>query len=290
MRTESGISYSIFLDLSKAFDKLDFMAIMNELKGRMDYQTRRIFIEYLTNTSTNLEDFKIYPRRGIRQGGLLSPLLFLQTTDPWLKKYSKSDDHGRVQGYADDTAIQTVSVQWGQNCLDSFDDFAEKNGLQINPKKCKVVAHLSFKEYMFYSVKGRKLPTFYIRGTPLEYVRQYKYLGYWITSCLTGNYQMNENFRKIKLTVLRYKRFFKKCPINVLAHIAASHISSKLYGLEFIKEITAGQIVRFNYFYNIWFGSKTEATNIKLQNNPNLQLKNLHKKANERYSRIESRI
>ena len=289
MRSE-GISYSIFLDLSKAFDKLDFNAIMRELHGRMDYQMRRIFLEYLTNTSTNLENYKIFPRRGIRQGGLLSPLIFLQTTDPWLRNYNKNDGQGRVQGYADDTAIQTPHVQWGQKCLDSFDEFADKNGLQINPKKCKVVAHLNFKEYMFYSIKGRKLPTFYIKGQPLEYVREYKYLGYWITSCLTGNYQLNEIFRKVKQTILRYKRFFRKCPIRVLVHVARSHVSSKLYGLEFIKDITQNQITRFNYFYNIWFGCKTESTNNKLEKYHYLQLKELHEKAAQRYENIESRL
>ena len=290
MRSEAGIAYSIFLDLSKAFDKLDFNAIMNEMDGRMDYQMKRIFIEYLTGTSTNLENYKIFPRRGIRQGGLLSPYLFLQTTDPWLRIYSGDNKEGRASGYADDTAIQTTMVHWGQSCLDSFAKFAEEKGLQVNPKKCKVVAHLSFREYMFYSVKGRKLPTFYMNGVPLEYVREYKYLGYWITSCLTGLYQLNENFRKIKKTVLQYKRFFKKAPLKLLVQIASSHISSKLYGLEFIKDITDSQVNRFNYFYNIWFGCKTEKANEKLDQNKQLQLRNLHEKAKERYQNIESRI
>ena len=290
MRSETGIAYSIFLDLSKAFDKLDYNAIMNEMNDRMDYQLRRIFVEYLTSTSTNLEEYKIFPRRGIRQGGLLSPYLFLQTTDPWLRNYSGNRDEGRASGYADDTAIQTTLIQWGQKCLDSFAKFAEEKGLQVNPKKCKVVAHLSFKEYMFYSIKGRKLPTFYMNGVPLEYVREYKYLGYWITSCLTGNYQLNENFRKIKKTILQFKRFFKKAPLALLVKIASSHVSSKLYGLEFIREITESQVVRFNYFYNIWFGCKTEKANEKLQQNNQLELRNLHKKAAERYQNIESRL
>ena len=290
MRSESGIAYSIFLDLSKAFDKLDFNAIMNEMNDRMDYQLRRIFVDYLTTTSTNLENYTIFPRRGIRQGGLLSPYLFLQTTDPWLRIYSSSRSDGRASGYADDTAIQTTNVQWGQHCLDSFSKFAEEKGLQVNPKKCKVVAHLSFKEYMFYSIKGRKLPTFYMNGVALEYVREYKYLGYWITSCLSGVYQLNENFRKIKKTVLQLKRFFKKAPIQVLVHVANSHISSKLYGLEFIRDITASQITRFNYFYNIWFGCKTNKTNEKLDLYNQLKLENLHTKASERYQNIESRL
>ena len=152
------------------------------------------------------------------------------------------------------------------------------------------MAHLSYKEYAFYSVKGRKLPKFYMKGTALEYVREYKYLGYWITSCLTDKYQMNVNFRKIKNSIFQFKRFFKRAPINLLVKVAQSFFSSKFYGLEFAKEITNNQITRFNYFYNIWFGSKTEATNRKLCDYPKLQLQTLFKNAKERYENIQSRL
>ena len=289
-RSTKGISYSIFLDLSKAFDKLDFNAIMNEMESRMNFQMRRIFVEYLTNTSTNLENYTIKPRRGIRQGGLLSPYLFLQTVNPWLEEYSKDIESGRAGGYADDTSIQTWDPGWGQKCLNSFSEFANKNGLQVNAKKCKVVAHLNYQQYMFYSVKGRSLPTFYMQNTALEYVKEYKFLGYWISSCLTDTYQMNENFKKVKNSIFQFKRHFKKANDQLLVRLAESYFSSKLYGLEFTKSINQNQTTRFNYFYNIWFGKKTEATNEKLKIYEQLTLKKLHEKARERYGNIESRL
>ena len=289
-KRKNGISYSIFLDLSKAFDKLDFNAIMREMEDRMSFQMRRIFIDYLTNTSTTLENYTIRPRRGIRQGGLLSPYLFLQTVNPWLEKYSTTNDQGRASGYADDTGIQSGNADWAQDCLDSFSKFAKENGLQVNEKKCKVVAHLNYKNFMFYSVKGRKLPTFYMNGIPLEYVKEYKYLGYWISSCLTDTYQMNVNFRKVKNSIFQFKRFFKRAGDKILVRLAESYFSSKLYGLEFSKSIDSNQTTRFNYFYNIWFGKKTQATNQKLEEYSQLTLNKLHEKALLRYENIESRL
>ena len=143
---------------------------------------------------------------------------------------------------------------------------------------------------MFYSVKGRKLPTFYMNGIPLDYVKEYKYLGYWITSCLTDGYQMNVNFRKVKNSIFQFKRFFKRAGDKILVRLAESYFSSKLYGLEFTKSINQNQITRFNYFYNIWFGKKTEATNQKLKIYEQLTLPKLHEKARQRYDTIESRL
>ena len=129
-----------------------------------------------------------------------------------------------------------------------------------------------------------------MNGVPLEYVKEYKYLGYWITSCLTDKYQMNVNFRKVKNSIFQFKRFFKKASDKILVRLAESYFSSKMYGLEFTKSINNNQKTRFNYFYNIWFGKKTEATNEKLSNYQQLTLGNLHQKALERYTNIESRL
>jgi len=111
-----------------------------------------------------------------------------------------------------------------------------------------------------------------------------------ISSCLTDTYQMNENFKKVKNSIFQFKRHFKKANDQLLVRLAESYFSSKLYGLEFTKSINQNQTTRFNYFYNIWFGKKTEATNEKLKIYEQLTLKKLHEKARERYGNIESRL
>ena len=282
-----GTVFCVFLDLSKAFDKLDFEAIASQMKGRMEFPERRVFAEYLTNTCTMLEDVQINPRRGIRQGGLLSPSIFLQTTDPWLREHEYQEDKGaKAQGFADDTAILGGIVFRVQEFLDSFSTFAEKNGLQLNPKKCKVVACCTTADFEKYS-QGLQLPEFLLNGIKLEYVRVYKYLGYLYNSAMSDSDHMRELLSRIRTAILQNKRFFKKANIWLLVRIAKTFIVSKLYGLEFSESISNHQITRYNYLFNAWFSKNSERTNQIIKQNEQISLKYLHEKARSRRLNLE---
>ena len=290
-KKRDGICFNIFLDLSKAFDKLDFKAISNEMYNRMDLPTRRIFADYLTNTCTMLEEVAINPRRGIRQGGLLSPPIFLQTTDPWLRENNNvMTKHVRASGFADDTGIQGGIVINLQNCLDSFADFAEKNGLQLNPTKCKVVVCCEYKDYMHYISNGNNLPQFTLHGVVLEYVSFYKYLGYHYTPAMTDTMHLKVLLSKIRKAILQYKRFFKRAPISLLIRVAQSYIVSKLYGLEFSVKINKNTVNYYNYLFRRWFGRGQAETDKIIHQAPEINLEKLHEKARIRYENLDSQV
>ena len=287
-REKYGTCFIVFLDLSKAFDKLDFNAIAKQMADRMNFPERRIFAEFLTNTCTMLEEVKIYPRRGIRQGGMLSPDIFLQTTDPWLREHEGDRTLGaKGQCFADDTIIIGGLVFRVQDFLDSFADFANDNGLQVNPKKCKIIACCSMSDFNFYNTAGRRLPKFYLNGVELEYVRVYKYLGYLTNSQMNDEDHVKELFSRIRAAILQNKRFFKKANRWLLVRVAKAFIVSKLYGLEFSEKISKNRITRYNYLFNAWFSRNSTNTNQIIEQSPGIDLKSLHEKARSRYDKLD---
>ena len=110
--------YALFLDASKAFDRLNFIKLFNKLLNKkMCPITVRLLLNMYLNQKIQVkwngilsEPFNV--SNGVRQGGVLSPLFFSIYIDELLIKLKKSgfgctigSYYFGALGYADDVVL-----------------------------------------------------------------------------------------------------------------------------------------------------------------------------------------
>ena len=112
---------------------------------------------------------------GVRQGCIISPLLFLITIDFVMRKATADKQRGLVWGlfnrledcdFADDIALLSHTYTDIQEKTDRVAQTAKKVGLKIHPSKTKVM-----------KVKTKSTQHVAVSGEQLEEVPHFKYLG-----------------------------------------------------------------------------------------------------------------
>jgi endonuclease/exonuclease/phosphatase family metal-dependent hydrolase len=179
--------YICFIDFEKAFDRVDWKILLETLKDiGVDWRDRRMIKNlYMNQTAViRIEDKESEPAeigRGVRQGCLLSPLLFSIYAERMMKNTLEKCDEGIIVGgkeipdvrFADDQAMLADSENGLQKLVTRLDETAMKYNMKINIKKTKV---------MRVSRNGNLPLNITINGTKVEQVSRFKYLGAIITS------------------------------------------------------------------------------------------------------------
>ena len=169
--------YAVFLDASKAFDKVEHVKLFSELlnRGICPVVVRYLFVSYqVSKLAVKWEESvsSFFPQgNGVKQGAVLSPILFAIYIDPLIKRLrdSRVGCHiGRtasnVFGYADDLVLLAPTVTAVNRLLKICEEFSEEFNLTFNPSKSSL---LTFhppgmkEEYTNILFLGKPIPTNY---------------------------------------------------------------------------------------------------------------------------------
>uniref|UniRef100_A0A1Y1JWU5 Reverse transcriptase domain-containing protein n=1 Tax=Photinus pyralis TaxID=7054 RepID=A0A1Y1JWU5_PHOPY len=217
-------TYLAFVDLEKAFDKVQRETVWKSLERRkvdtkLVRAIRSIYnnnINYVIHRNRISVGFET--QQGLRQGGVLSPTLFnifmdeiLTTCKPKLQKlhigYKKLEPIGITQClFADDLVIAANTKNGLQGNINSWNETLKTHGMKMNINKTKV---------MIISQGEEEVLNITVDNKVIEQVPNIKYLGVNIER--NGNQKMDVDDRINKTMKLYYamnQRFIKKKEIR----------------------------------------------------------------------------
>jgi len=188
--------YACFVDFRKAFDSVWHDGLFYKLLSiGIGGQFYNLIKSLYCNSTCSIRIGENKTRsfsysRGVRQGCILSPLLFNCYVNnlPYEFQNTLSDPFVLPNGmkinsllYADDLIILSRSKTGLQNCLNTLSSYCKSWMLKINPKKTKV---------MIFQKRSKKSIdiSFKIDTEPVEIVQEYTYLGTRLTP--TGNFTL----------------------------------------------------------------------------------------------------
>ena len=180
--------YSCFLDFSKAFDYVNHAVLINKLG---DLGIPLLYVNLIKYWNSNQfakvrfngrysKEWRIC--NGVRQGGVLSGLLFCVYVDNLLNKVSKLKigcklglHASNIIAYADDIVLLAPSSTSLQILMDHVYKEAVKLELSFNADKCKLMI-FDFNRKRCHNITKQ----FLLGGQPILEVTSTKYLGFQI--------------------------------------------------------------------------------------------------------------
>jgi hypothetical protein len=234
--------YCTFLDASKAFDRVNFCKAFRLLVRRgLPASIIRILIKLYTDNQVRVlwagitSDYFIAVN-GVKQGGVISPVLFCVYIDDLLVKLSRSGfgcfiglNFVGALAYADDIVLVAPTPTAMRKLLTLCDEYAADYDIMFNPDKSKFLVIASRKRLRFY--KDMCACRFFIGGKPVENVSQYSHLGHTINSSFSDSDDITNRRNCFVGQVNNVMCFFNKLDLSVRLRLFLSYCSS-IYGSE----------------------------------------------------------
>ena len=206
--------YMAFIDYSKAFDRVQHQKLMDLMKrtGIPELERRLIANLYWGQTAVvkigNDISESITVKKGVRQGCILSPILFNLYTDYMIEEAFEDLDGIRINGenltnirYADDTVLVAESENKLQLLVQSLNDKCREYGMSLNENKTKVM--------VLEGSETNENIKINVQGRTLEQIEGYSYLGCWIDRGGKCDKEVRRRIGNAKSTFLNSKEIFK---------------------------------------------------------------------------------
>ena len=199
-RSRGSNVYALSLDASKAFDKVKYSKLFEQLqrKNICPLIVRLLMTMYLLNNATvkwkDTKSINFSINNGVKQGGVLSPILFSVYLDPLIKNIQDSrlgcfmgNLCANVFAYADDLIILTPTCSSMRHLIQICERYSNEFMLTFNPSKCALIV---------FADRGFDTSQIEIKlfADPVPIVDNFKHLGHNVSN--KGNMANFENIIK----------------------------------------------------------------------------------------------
>lgn len=210
-------TYLCFIDFVKAFDRVEHDLLVNTLRKRNVNKRDIELIEDIYSRQQafmQMDEDRVNPiniKRGVRQGCILSPLLFNTYADEMMNNIGEKFGVEALEDpdqtidkitYADDTVLIAESEEDLKKMLNNIESEGKKWSIQINEKKTKTMV-----------VKGKGHVPIKIKSNcgnkNIEQVKNFCYLGIQIGENMQHDIDVRCNIGKAKENFWRCKELFR---------------------------------------------------------------------------------
>ena len=231
--TNGSPLYICFLDLSKAFDKVNHVLLFQKLlKRQVPVLVVRLLQQWYCSQMFVIRWGNVFSSpfsvsNGVRQGGILSPILFNVFMDDLSCTLRGALFGCHINGecynhiiYADDTVLVASSPTALQNLLDISVTYFTEHKLLINRRKTKCMT-------VFPSGMAKlTVPTFFIDESPITVVDQQCYLGVLLNSACSDNADIKTQIRSLYVRGNMILQKFKHCSDEVKGQLFRNYCTS----------------------------------------------------------------
>ena len=221
------IPINIYLDLSKAFDTIDHIILIDKLKYYGVHGTNlNLFSSYLENRKqyTEIDNIKsnmLQITTGVPQGSILGPLLFII----YINDFAQASKMFNFLIYADDTTLSSTLNVFSDNTHDqNFESLINEELVKINDwlKINKLSLNVVKSKFMIFQKKNKNIQILNLKidNVNIDQVKEFNFLGLIIDT----NLNWKKHAEKISNACSK-----KIGILNKLKHILPLDIKKILY-------------------------------------------------------------